>query len=153
MPPVHPISKDIADLRSELVCRLLNISSTQDSTWKGLAVLADRIDNIAVNQEILLRKVSALEDLVRLLGPPPPNQGMSQRAPSPLPWMNLEDQEWYRSLMSSPERSISPDLTCGETMFPCKHQLVDPPSTVDGSTVNLEQGSPEEPMNYSQKLM
>jgi len=138
--PEGDISRDISDLRQELVSLLLNSSSHQAATWKLLGVLLDRIDSTASKMETLLKEVHALKITVaaaEVARPKfPPEIWSARDLETPL--MTAEEMAYFDSLLNIPDTISSPDLTCYETIAPSAQQSTDQASTSGGSMVPPE---------------
>jgi len=143
-----PISRDISDLRQELVSLMLSFSSHQSATWKLLGVLVSRIDCIASNQENLLQEVLSLKKKIDDMPDPRVNW---LPPPSLSPVLTEEEKAWFDGLIQIPDTGDSMDLSCKEILFPCNQPSTDHPSTSGGSTVHLEWGSQGALINFSHK--
>jgi len=138
--PEGDISRDISDLRQELVSLLLNSSSHQAATWKLLGVLLDRIDSIASKMDALQKEVTSLKttvaaaEVVRPIFPP--EIWSARDLETPL--MTAEEMAYFDSLLNIPATTSSPDLTCYETIAPSAQQSTDQASTSGGSMVPPE---------------
>jgi len=129
------ISRDISDLRQELVSLMLSFSSHQSATWKLLGVLVNRIDCIASNQESLLQEVLSLKKKIDDLPDPRVNW---LPPPSLSPVLTEAEKAWFDGLIQIPDTGDFPDLSCNETLFPSNLQSTDQASTSGGSMVPPE---------------
>lgn len=97
---------------------------------KGLQVLLDRIDYIAVKVESLEKEVQSMKEVK-----PPPEMNLQNTS-----WLpsDPEIREWLNMPIPSPERSSSVDLLCSETPFPSNNQWIDQTFPSSGSGARQE---------------
>lgn len=122
-----------------ILSAMFGVSSALGSISRAQEVLLDKIECIAAKVETLSREVQLMK--AEIVVEETPLQDHS--------WLpsDQEIKEWLNSPIKSPEPSCSTDLTCYETPFPCKHQLIDLTSASDGSTDLPEWANLDLPMN------
>ncbi len=118
------------------------IDLTLDAMSRSLRVLHDTTEATARKVEMLGNLVHALILEVRQ---DRLNQEMNWEGHFPDVWSPAM-QDWVSSLMLTPERGTSPDITCSETINFSAVPSRGPPSTSDGSMENPVQVSPDRPI-------
>lgn len=131
--------KDISDLRGHIVSQLSRIDISLDAISRSVVVLHDKIETTAAKMENLMSMVSSQKIEHH-------HQGkilhVSSQETPPMEEEVLEDSQ-----NPTQEHTTSPDITCLETIGPCKHQLQDPELLWTGCTDCQEWANLEELMS------
>jgi len=104
------ISKDTSRYEDGVLSIMFSVSSHLGAISRGQQVLLDRIEDIAAKVEILSKEVNYLKKGKE-------SQEMNLEKSSWLP-SDKEIEAWLNSPIKSPERGVSPDITCSETLWP-----------------------------------
>lgn len=129
----HHTSRDTSCFEDRIISTLLRVDISLAAISKSLQVLQTQTDLTAAKVETILNMVQ---------NPAPPVVEMSWANHLPTEWGGWDNGDWLTSLMKTPERISSPDITCYETIVPCKRPLIDLESGSVGTMENLELESP-----------
>jgi len=139
-----PISRDIASSLQGVHSTLLRIDLTLESMSKYLAVLHERIEDIAEKTASIGNTASVPTPV----HPPVPDLTETNCLQNSIPPWSKDDEDWFDSLLNDPAPGYFTDMLCYETIMNSKTQYNGIPYQLTGSLGHRDLENPVGPMKH-----